>query len=72
MKNTLIGYTEFVKEYTIPETYNGSSYDRIYIDAKNNDSSVMETNYAKKNIRVVGKRIFKIGLLMLKKKLRKQ
>lgn len=53
-ENTLIGYTEFVKEYTIPETYNGSSYDRIYIDAKNNDSSVMETNYAKKNIRVVG------------------
>jgi lysophospholipase L1-like esterase len=55
-ENTLIGYTEFVKEYTIPETYNGSSYDRIYIDAKNNDSSVMETNYAKKNIRVVGEK----------------
>ena len=55
-ENTLIGYTEFVKEYTIPETYNGSSYDRIYIDAKNNDSSVMEMNYAKKNIRVVGEK----------------
>lgn len=55
-ENTLIGYTEFVKEYTIPETYKGSSYDRIYIDAKNNDSSVMEMNYAKKNIRVVGEK----------------
>lgn len=53
-ENVLVGYTEFVKEYTIPETYNGSSYERIYIDAKNSDSSVMETNYAKKNIRVVG------------------
>lgn len=55
-ENVLIGYTEFVKEYTIPETYNGSSYERIYIDAKNSDSSVMETNYAKKNIRVVGRK----------------
>lgn len=54
-ENVLIGYTEFVKEYIISETYNGNSYDRIYIDAKNSDSSVMETNYAKKNIRVVGK-----------------
>lgn len=55
-ENVLIGYTEFVKEYTIPETYNASSYERIYIDAKNSDSSVMETNYAKKNIRVVGRK----------------
>ena len=53
-ENVLVGYTEFVKEYTIPETYNGSSYERIYIDAKNSDSSAMQTNYAKKNIRVVG------------------
>lgn len=52
--NILIGYTEFVKEFTIPETYNSKSYDRIYIDGKNSDSSVMDVNYAKKNIRVIG------------------
>nr|DAZ68694.1 MAG TPA: hypothetical protein [Caudoviricetes sp.] len=58
-ENVLIGYTEFIKDYTIPEKYNDNFYDIIYIDAKNSDSSVMETDYAKKNIRVVGKKNIK-------------
>jgi len=46
-----VGYTEFVSEYVIPETYNGTAFEKMFIDVKNSDGSVSEIDYAYTNIR---------------------